>query len=647
MFGFGKASARSLVLLAATSVLLVISGNGGSKTPPPQDTLQESTVWQIGPATALPVTGLAKDLWASAAADDPDKLLVCTFETDGERAIHHSVVYASVDGGNTWMKTLDDMSSDFVSEPSCVSGREGNSFFVAGASNTSRGAPRHEFGTAEIFRSSDAGLHWIRLHRYPFIDWTSVAIGGVSSDDVYVFGHLMAEGVGDAGTGAWRSDVRPVLVSHNAGETFSGPHFPPDQKHNGYRRGYPVSALAVDNNSVVVLYAQALDPVPDINSKLGLAVYKVRGEQYTQISTVPLPLDVHDVEALSSQMAIDDGASHHGRLYIAFQAVANDCAVLVLSRSDDGGESWHSKVLLRGDRMPKLTGRLDYSVFTSIAVNRAGTVGMEWMSPSKCPIFALSLDGGTSLTGVRTLGSCEGQTHVSPLASIRCMDTINTAIVPSPPHDSVEESGFTLRVDTSLVWSSQIVADAGGRFHAFWPERKPDGSVGIMTASVTMGPLVSPILSTEAAEDVTTSFAVKVTAERYDPYNGEFGIDFVIKNSSTKMMSYPSLVEMSENFSDCGAPKYLNGSALSDNGRVLYRIPRPANRVQLLPGEASLPIHVEVRVEGCEDGNGSLFDRSRLSKPERWGFYTLSVVPRVYTLSPVQHPAKMRNASEK
>jgi hypothetical protein len=577
---------------------------------------------------------LPKDLWASAAPDDPDRLLVCTFETDGERGIHHSVVYVSLDSGNTWMKTMDDTDTDFVSEPSCASGANSKAFFVAGASNTAHGDPRHEVGTTEIFRSVDGGLHWSRLHRYPFVDWTSLAVGGTFSNSVYVFGHLMAEGVGDAGSGAWRSDIRPLLSSHNAGEAFSGPRFPQDQKHNDFRRGYPVSAIALTDGTVVALYAEALDPIPDINSKLGLAVYKVQGEQYGLLSTVSLLPEIHDVEALSSQMAIDNGAMHHGRLYIAFQAVADDHVVFALSKSDDGGKTWNTKVLLRGDRVYSFTGRLDYSVFTSLAVNHEGIVGLEWMPPNGCPVFALSADGGASLTGVRSLGRCETslKTTVSPLATIHCMDTLSAAVVNSPSNTSEARPGLTVRVDTSLLWSAQMVADAGGRFHAFWPERKPDGTVSILTSTVSVGSSAGGTISLKGAEDETTRSVVKVVAERFDPYAGELGIDLVVKNAGAQTMTYPALLEVSDDVSDCGKAKYLNAVASSAQGRALYKIPRAANVGSLLPGETTLPIRLNVWLDGCEDAKGSLFDRSRISTPQRWGFYTLSVLVRVYAL---------------
>lgn len=113
--------------------------------------------WSVGHPAVLPVVDMPKNVWASAAPDDPDRLLICAFEKDGEHAKHHSAAYLSLDGGASWMKTLDDTDSDWVSETSCAAGARGTAYFVGGASDTSAGDPRHESGTAEIFRSPDGG----------------------------------------------------------------------------------------------------------------------------------------------------------------------------------------------------------------------------------------------------------------------------------------------------------------------------------------------------------------------------------------------------------------------------------------------------------------------------------------------------------
>jgi len=478
----------------------------------------------------------------------------------------------------------------------------------------------------------NGGLNWKLMRRYPFIDWTSLVAGGMAADNVYLFGHLMANGVGDAGSGAWDDEIRPLLVSRDAGTTFSAPHFPSDQNHNNFRRGYPVSSVALEGDRVLALYVQTADAIPDLKSPLGFAIYESEGGRYEKVADVQLPKEMHDVRALSSQMAVDRAGRYRGRLYIAFQAVEAGQFVLALANSDDGGKRWNTHVLHRGGKAVSPTGRLDNSTLASVAVNREGIVGLEWMAPSGCPLFAVSADGGTSFAGSQSLGSCraEDAAAVTPLATIHCMDTVNSPNVESGDDGARVSTGFSMRVDTNLLWSAQITSDAAGRFHAFWPERQPDGTVAVLTATVTAAPAGTVNISLDHLTEETTQSLVQVAYEKFNPDTATFAIDATVQNVGTEIMSYPTLLEASRDLSDCGRAKYLNTSAVSHRGRPLYKVPKPRYKDSLLPGESTLPVHMEVRVEGCEGSRGSLFDRSRVSTPNRWGFYVLSVGLRVY-----------------
>src|SRR6267143_1380705 len=70
----------------------------------PYRVTHDGSTIDIGPAIPLPVEGMPQQLWASASPDDPERLLVCTFEADPAHAQLLSAAYVSLDGGNTWMR---------------------------------------------------------------------------------------------------------------------------------------------------------------------------------------------------------------------------------------------------------------------------------------------------------------------------------------------------------------------------------------------------------------------------------------------------------------------------------------------------------------------------------------------------------------
>ena len=609
--------------LAVASLLHAQSIDAGPKKTLASKTPATDFVWQIGPASPLPVNGLAKDVWASAAPDDPNRLLVCTFEADATHASHHSAAYLSLDRGNTWMRTLDNAGSDWVSEPSCVAGAGGKAYFVVGVSDTSAGPPNHRRGTMEMFRSLDGGLRWSPPHRYPFVDWTSLAVSETASDYLYLFGHHIAKGIGDKGLGSWEEAIRPLLVSRDSGESFSPPRFSSDQANNPWRRGYPITSLSTKDGAILALYAQAFDAIPALSSKMSFALYKVDGDRYEKVSDIGLPPGIQTVEPFAAQLAIDRSQKHPGRLYFLYTGVADQHSELILSISDDTGKTWRTSRLLRASEGLNLKDRLDYSPLAGVAVNRDGVVGIEWMPPNGCPLFALSTDGGASATEFRALGKCRERepARFLPLASAKSMDTLSSTNV-KPMIAAPETQGFTLRVDTSMMWSVQIVADAAGEFHAFWPERRSDGSVAVLAAAVTVGVGRPAGVRLEDALDLASGTAIKVLEERFDPDTATFGIDVVVRNRSLSTIGYPSVLEAERDLSDCGKVVYLNASGLSSRGRAVYVVPAPKNKDYLESGEATLPVHLEIQLEKCEASTGSLFNHSRVMNGATDWFYT-------------------------
>ncbi len=97
-------------------------------------------------------------------------------------------------------------------------------------------------------------------------------------------------------------------------------------------------------------------------------------------------------------LAVDtSNSSHKGRLYFAWQDVAEERFQIVLASSSDGGKTWSKPLQVNDNKSASNQSNV------GIAVNAQGTVGIVWNDrrddPSdNCfrPYFTASFDGGKS-----------------------------------------------------------------------------------------------------------------------------------------------------------------------------------------------------------------------------------------------------------
>jgi hypothetical protein len=579
---------------------------------------------EVGPSIPLPVEGMPQQLWASASPDDPDRLLVCTFEADSAHARLPSAAYVSLDSGNSWMRTLVDTHSDWVSETTCAAGTEGRAYFLAGVSDTSLGPARHERGSAEFYRSSDGGLTWMAPRRYPFIDWMTLAIPSNGLDTpMYLFGNHQATGSGDAGAGEWLERPRPMLISAD-GLTFSSPQFPTEPESKGGKSAFPLAAVVLDDGSALALFAEIPNPK--------FSLYKSDPNGYRLLSTIEMPANVKPYGPLSAHMARDPSGHSPGKLYAAIPAVESNHPVLVLASSEDGGHSWQSSVVLR--RTAEIArDRIEY-FYAGVAVNEEGVVGIEWFRGFGCPLFAISTDGGRTIEDSRTLGTCPGD-DVLPSAISAYMKIYNDR---SPLHRHIDDQrdlapGFTIHVTGATLASVEIAADKRGRFHAFWSEPGGEGT-RTFTAMIQIGSSGKERHPLAETEELTERSLIRVLSETFDPSTATFSIDASVRAIGSTSMAYPAFLEVTGDRSDCGTIDYLNPSGLSEDGHTVFRVPRRPDRERLFPGEDSLPVHIEVRVLGCERGHTSLVESARKRAIEVQPFFPLSVRFHVHSAHP-------------
>jgi hypothetical protein len=572
---------------------------------------------EVGQAVRLPMEGAPLQLVAAAAPDDADRLMVCAFENDGEHARRPSAAYVSMDGGKTWMRTLLDNSSRWVSETSCTAGAGGRFYLVASASDTARGSIWHAGGTTVAYRSVDGGLQWQGPRRYPFIDWTAIVAANEPQSKghkVYLFGNGVARGFGDAGDGSWFDQRAPMSVSedglHFAPPTYPSPPPEIDQVKTGY---FPVGAIPSKDGSVLALFEES----PSGGSRGAYALYKVDEKNYSVVGRMEMPPGIRGAQMTSAQIAADEGADGRTKLYVVLPGTHEDKPVLILGKSTDGGKTWSVHPLWHGKAGPERGERR--STFAGIAVNKNGVIGIEWLLPGSCPRFAVSVDSGESFEQTISLGSCkEGEDLESR---------------PGAAQDQLwslaARNGFVTFLETAIPFSVHITADAAGRFHLFWMETREDGKAALVTAAVLANvgeTAASPRLNLSGAVELKDGTVFDVIRQEFDPFTGTFDIDLTLESVDTEI-PYPSLLEVSEGHSDC-EPRlsYSNAITSEEGGSAVFRIPKLKDKNTLLPGDRTFPVHLQVRAPGCANIGGSMIAIGRkFSSPEGRFFSPLSL----------------------
>jgi hypothetical protein len=564
-------------------------------------------------------------LWASAAPDDPDRLVVCAFESDGEHAVFLSAAYVSLDAGNTWIRSLVDNHSDWVSETNCAAGTKGRAYFVAGVSDTSNGAMRHELGSSEAYRSWDGGLSWSAPRRYPFIDWMTLGVFSEDTEEtVYLFGNIQADGIGDRGAGTWSKRGKPLLVSHD-GLSFSLPVYPEDPTTPGAQDGFPLSVVSPGDGIVLALFAE----IP----KATFALYRSSGSRYERLSMIEMPAGVTAYGPLSAHMAMDRTGRFQGRLYAAIPAVEDGHPVLVLAHSADGGRSWSARVLLR--RARKMS-RDEIEYFSAgVAVNQDGVVGVEWLPGMDCPEFAVSTDGGYSVSERHSLGNCteaERGQEMRPFPTETFLKAYNDRSSLDHPlqYTPTALPGLTIQVSTATLASVQIDSDSAGRFHVFWSETDAAG-LTTYTTTVSAARSSADRISLEGTKEVTNASLIRVERQSFEERSGKFSIDLSVQNAGPLAIPYPTILEAVSARSDCGKVSYLNAYGTSKQGTALFRISRRPDRNRLFPGESSIPVHLEVLATGCDGGNAPLVDNAKRQALERRAVFPLAIRFRVFS----------------
>jgi len=539
----------------------------------------------------VPVTSPGGSLlhWYELKADpeDGNNLIVCGARRDAQDNAYYGVVYFSHDGGRSWKTALEDHRSTWVSEQSCAFGKRHDAYFISESSRVIDGRPHHELGTTHVFMSSDAGESWEEARKTSWADYSSSTFGnppGSAAGRLYVIYQDLKK---VDGTGAPSNALGFFTVSED-GKRISAHKTIPGTEGK-YRGIYPTSAVTLGDGTPIVLFDAGLDSRP-ANGLMRFHVGVVRFN--SSGPTKPIVIATHRARyqtptcpaTLSNSLAYD-GA--RGWLYAAYNdAVRGRCAIM-LTHSQDGGQTWSTPQELSGSEAVSSS-----RYFPLLAVNEAGVLGLLWRgNPGRSPgcwYFSISRDG-LKLNDTVPLSPCRREDSLRDQSSAYLATIINQA-------DAHEAASVQVLSFRDRLLKAGITASPDGVFHPLW-SALGDGDGELRTARITIGqpsPSVpSQPIRGSALEDVTDKFTVLYGGEqRIDHETKSLMLDISFRNRSSVSIPVPLYLTIGSAASDFGDIKLINSVPRAFLWPDNLDFSPPMRTGALAPGETTAPYHL-------------------------------------------------------
>ncbi len=563
---------------------------------------------------------LPSQVWVSADPTDGDHLLACTFGRNPFTNVAYSTAYVTFDGGKNWQQTLADSSSHWVSETSCALGPDSAAYLADGASKVVGGDPQHWLGDMRFYRSHDGGVSWSGGAAGPFVDWTATAADPRSNGApgrVYVFGNVI---FADRAFHQNNADLggKVLLVSADGGRSFSAPVHPRSPQGVRDAGGFPLAATVLRNGTLAALYARygttRLVPAPDGGGRVPPGLYEVlvsadSGRTFGPPRAVTLPDTMLPWPALAGGMAVDQSAGpYDGRLYVTVPTIMNHRRVVALLTSDDVGQTWRlRRTISIGPRIPR--SRVAGTVgtrddLTGIAVNPKGVVGIYWYDAVQgCPRFAVSRDGGQTLSRPVTLARCDAAGPTRASYYEYGLQGVSQYESDEPRAPSSSDKGFSIRVvPVAGLETVQLAADANGRFHPMWVARRADGVPRLWTTTVTVDSDPSPPeLAADSLADVSAALGLEIIGQDYDAATKTLAVDVRIENSGTVALRAPMRLELLKLSSSWGDVAVIDADNGRDGPGAIWDLTKSIPGGTLPPGGSTRPYRLVFRVPALND----------------------------------------------
>ena len=554
------------------------------------------------------------------AADpgDPQRLLGASMQVSGEKNRLTTVVYASSDGGSTWIPTLETDSFTLSGDPSVAFGPDGRVYYSIMASQS----PHSVLDFLKIYTSGDHGRTWdvpatIPNTEFDYLDREFVAVdntGGPYRGRVYV----CALGTTRVLEGSETVGSLNLYRSLDGGRTFIGPV---KRISSGERHVFvPGGAVVLSDGTLAVIFSEVknvrkkgaalrVEPSKPDESNAWLKVMTSRdgGESLDDAVTVnDFYLDwkggPKGANSAIPSLAVDPGSQHFkDRLYAVWPDERSGRLEILFSSSTDKGRTWSTaKVISESRAFDVDAPAKGPSAFSPVvAVNNQGVVGVMWYDRRDNPDnlgyfvrFTASLDGGdTFLPSVRVSASPHARQPRDQWALIEGLS--------SGTRQSI--LGFNLMLSMFYInggHTAGMAADAAAVFHPFWVDNRT-GVAQVWTAPVTVTGAALPHGSAELAalDEIAENVVLELRNIAYDRATNTASLDARLKNISKDPIGGPIKVRIVELRSDIGIAKVIGADNGEDGVGAVLDFTPVLHGGQLGPGETSGVKHLVFRLE--------------------------------------------------
>ncbi len=417
-------------------------------------------------------------------------LLACSMFGDYDGRAVNSVAYRSFDGGAHW-STAAVADEHFADDPSCAFAPDGTAYFVTKTNTGIDMIPGASSDTDSLHirrsrdgaRTWDAVIHGPHANDRPFIAVDTTR--GTRSGTLYAAfdDHLHAEEGGHR-----NADFRHALVL--AASTDRGASFPVsaargllDQSGDTQAASLAAGVVVLSDGSVVTLqHHMKLGANNTGTGKLRevggwLQVFRSRDGAHSldpasRIATVTTGYNSPWSRGVTGSIAVDPGSSRRDALYVVWTDFSSGHGVIRFTRSVDLGRSWSEPVAIGDDESLVAAGTASDNFMPTVAVNRAGVVGVMWYDRRR--------HAGTSAYDVRFVASTDGgvtwgaSRQVSESPNDERQQRAAAEASDSVPTRSANGAWRPARGSFSVTGgdTAGLVADATGRFHALWVDNR-------------------------------------------------------------------------------------------------------------------------------------------------------------------------------
>ncbi|HSL70589.1 MAG TPA: sialidase family protein [Longimicrobiales bacterium] len=354
------------------------------------------------------------------------RMIACSMllRTDGT---YGTAAYVSFDGGQSWSGTAE--SSGAATDPACAYGVNGAVFFTH-KNRLGSGRPVGELTGSDydrlaIHRSRDGGRTWEPEVRGPqTTDRPWIAVDPNAAPPPW--GRLFV---------AYNAHVHSVEPGRHDHEHFrnavalqasddGGAHFHTQALRALLEQTAEVGSNAalcdvvvLSDGTAVVLYAHqrvgGRNPATGKPAEIGAALHVLRsadqGESFesaVRVAEITGGYNTEHTRAVPARLAADPGSrAFRDRLYAVWADFGSGRGRILVAHSADAGKSWSTPRAVSDDTVRARAPGGPDSFMATVAVNRAGVVGVLWYDRRDQPDnrgyrvrFAASFDGGLTWT---------------------------------------------------------------------------------------------------------------------------------------------------------------------------------------------------------------------------------------------------------